>query len=261
MRYRWTGESWDSAEGFLWPDLGGRFDLVTWNLWFDAHLREQRCQAIATELARIRPELMGFQEATLAMLRPFFAMEWLQKDYWCSASPASPPDSHGVVLWGRVQPVHFERRLLMGNMGRRALLCDLGRLRLGVVHLESTQRNAETREAQLRQLEPLLAPPGACLLVGDFNFCASGPEGQRMVAGMRDAWSVAHPQEPGWTIDPLRNPLLRPGPPARLDRVLVRDLEVEAMHLLGTENLASDHFGLHVQLSRSSGIGKGSFPS
>lgn len=246
MIFAWNGQEWAPSQG-SWPRLADRLQVVTWNLWFDAHLRSQRCAAISLELEQLRPQLLGFQEATLAMLRPFFDQPWLQKEYWCTASPTSAPDSHGVVLWGRVQLEHLKRLLLPGSMGRRALICHTGRLQLGVVHLESLTSQQAVRRQQLEQLWPELHTAPAALLMGDLNFCATSNENEQIPPDFQDAWTQLHPQDPGWTLDSQRNPLLRAHRPARYDRMLARGLCIESIQLVGTEGLKSDHYGLALQ--------------
>ncbi len=246
MRYAWNGQEWAPSQS-SWPQLPAEFQVVSWNLWFDAHQRSQRCAAMSHELELLRPHLLGFQEATLAMLRPFFDQPWLQQEYWCTASPTSAPDSHGVVLWGRVQPEHLKRVLLPGSMGRRALLCDLGRLRLGVVHLESLASHQTVRRQQLEQLWPELHTAPAALLMGDLNFCATSSENEQLPPEFQDAWTQRHPHDPGWTLDSQRNPLLRNHRPARYDRMLCRGMSIESIQLVGTEGLKSDHYGLALQ--------------
>lgn len=258
MLWRWNGHDWasDAPRGAPVPQT---LSIVTYNIWFEAVARDERCQGLAELLEARRPDIIGLQEATLRMLRPLLEQEWVRRDYWCSASPHSHGGTHGVVLLARPEPVRLAFDPLPGVMGRRLLWADFADLRVGVVHLESSAHSAPVRAEQLEVIFSRLAEAASAVLMGDFNLCSSSDENRRLDPGYVDLWARLRPEEPGYTVDSERNPMLRRQEKrVRLDRILLRSERWQAtgVEMLGTEPIApnvlvSDHFGLEAQLRGS----------
>lgn len=246
------------------PDGGAsQLSLVTYNIWFEAVAREERCRGLSDLLAGLRPDIIGLQEATLRMLRPLLEQDWVRRDYWCSASPASPAHTHGVVLLARHGPARLGCDPLPGEMGRRLLWADFGDLRVGAVHLESMSVNAPTRREQLERIFPRLAEASSAVLMGDFNLCASWPENAHLDPGYLDLWAHLHSGEMGYTQDSDVNAMLRKAKAVRFDRILLRSERWRPLssERLGTEPITpgifiSDHFGLLSSADRRRGPGQ-----
>lgn len=228
--------------------MPGELSVVTWNIWFEAFARDERCEALNAALQELRPDIIGLQEATLRMLRPLLERDWVRRDYWCSASPSSHGGTHGVVLLSRWEPVRLAFDPLPGTMGRRMLWADFADLRVGVVHLESASYNAPVRAEQLPVVFERLNEAPSAVLMGDFNLCSSWEEN----AGLDPAYADLGE---GFTVDSTRNPMLRKAKAVRFDRILLRSSRWRAVgiEMLGTEPFApglhvSDHFGLRAQL-------------
>jgi len=255
MLWRYDGDEWVESG----RPLPKKLTLVCWNIWFEAHAREERCRGLAEVLGKLKPDIIGLQEATLKMLRPLLEQEWVRRHYWCSASPTSAASTHGVVLLSRREPTRLAFDPLPGAMGRRLLWADFGDLRIGVVHLESMKKNAMVRREQLDVVFPRLDEAASAILMGDLNFCSCwDDENGQLEPSYRDLWTQLHPEDPGYTGDSVRNPMIRvKEKPVRFDRVLLRSKRWKAtsIELIGTEEIApgvliSDHFGLLAQLQR-----------
>lgn len=258
MIWRFQEGAWREA-----PPGGGTrpstLRLVTFNLWFEAHEREARCRGQAALLQELDPDIMGLQEATLRMLEPLLAQEWVRSGYWCSASSTSAAATHGVVMLARVVPDRLAIEQLPGQMGRRLLWADFGDLRVGVVHLESMGSSAPARAAQLAQIFPRLAEAPSAVLMGDFNMCSTWEENANLDPAYLDLWPTLRPTEPGWTedtsINTMRAAIRRHDKAVRFDRMLLRsatwrarDIELIGTRPLGPDLFCSDHFGLVSQI-------------
>jgi endonuclease/exonuclease/phosphatase family metal-dependent hydrolase len=79
-------------------------------------------------------------------------------------------------------------------------------------HLESYPQDRPYREKQLRVAEETLRSQDndAAVLMGDFNF-ATEAEREELVTQLDylDVWSSVHPDEPGFTYDPVSNIMLK----------------------------------------------------
>ena len=124
--------------------------------------------------------------------------------------------------------------------------------RFVTAHLESFP------PVQAAQANELVQGPGNTALpvvfAGDFNSNAEQSGGDQtatypelIAAGYRDAWSAAHPSDPGYTWPLyLEDPLITPATPSeRIDLVLVRNgISVEQLQLVGDTAADRLPFGL-----------------
>lgn len=84
---------------------------------------------------------------------------------------------------------------------------------------------------------------------------------------LRDCWKEAHPNDPGYTFDPINNSMAKltsiKGIQRRLDRILMKSnaFKVKSMKLVGTQSFKikgmngkevqihpSDHYGLFAEI-------------
>jgi endonuclease/exonuclease/phosphatase family metal-dependent hydrolase len=219
-------------------------------VWFDKHQRDERFRALLGILEKHDPEIMAFQEVTLPFIRVLQEAEWLkQGGHWVSAVDHN---NLGTVLVGRVQPQTLGWLELPTSMGRRLLVADFpGGLRVGVAHLESLA-NEQLRVQQLETAFAYLKATPSSVLLGDFNFPDQAPEAASLDPDFLDAWPATHPESPGYTRDTIANSMARLGredKQERLDRILLRGLQLSQVELLGNEPLReglypSDHYGL-----------------
>ena len=246
---------WSEDEQVCDAPGSGPLRVLTQNLWFDAHRREERLRGHLAQWRRANPDIIAVQEATLAMLRPLLEDPWLRSGYGTSATADSGPATHGVVLFARCRPQRMWLTPLPGTMGRRLLQAEWDFLRVAAVHLESTRGAGETRAAQLQTVFSQIHGGPQALLMGDFNFCATSAENDGLDPAFQDLWSHGD----GFTLDTQRNPMLRQQIrkdwQARYDRMLLSpgQRRCSAIEQVGTQELApglhaSDHFGLLCQL-------------
>ena len=222
--------------------------VLTWNLWFDSHLRPQRMQHFLDFVAHQQPDLLALQECTLAVLRLLVGQGPLAS-YHCSTALEAPPASHGTVIFSRRRPLSFENLLLPGAMGRHACLADDSDYQVACVHLESLN-NGPIRAQQMATLCTRLRaqPTRPALLLGDFNFCATSSENDCIPADFRDAWNERHPGRPGWSIDSDVNSYLRPPKHERIDRILLYGQSWKVHDIELVNHGVSDHLGLLAEL-------------
>lgn len=245
--------------------------VVTYNVLFDLyeaeHIYSERRREACIALLRTRDaDIIALQEVTPQLWAQLLATPWVQEGYYVSAGP----DAAGLVPYGQallsrwplaleVHAFSSQKRLLVGR------LALAGRsLAVAAVHLTSNHKAdaLEKRREQLGVLTQwLIGEAGDALVLGDFNF-GDGDENPRLAAaGLIDAWQTVHPHHPGFTFDPVANPLAalgsRTGAAARYDRVLLyspgRALAPIDITMFGDRPFAdndgqglfsSDHFGL-----------------
>lgn len=240
---------------------------VTYNvLWESARGDEPERIAQAVEVLReLAPDVLALQEATPAFLRELLAQPWARA-YASSDSPrGSTLALAGEVLLSRWPMTRLAK--LAFTTKKTALCAEIAHprapLRVAVVHLTSNRAAdaAETRAAQLwTVLEAVRegAPEGSAQLVlGDTNAREHELDEWLEAYALTDAWRALHPEEPGFTYDPLKNPQAArttlSGQPARYDRVLCGGgLAARAMTLAGRGSTArpppSDHYAVSCEL-------------
>ncbi|MDC0721237.1 poly(A) polymerase [Nannocystis bainbridge] len=247
--------------------------VATYNVLFDLYEPEQLYTEARTpaclELLRERDaDIVALQEVTPGLWAALLAAPWLRDGYYVSEGP----DAEGLQPYGQVLlsrwPLALElhafserKRLVVGRLqvaGRR--------LAVAAVHLTSN-RKADADDRRAEQLGVLVERLGRAdvddaLVLGDLNFGDGEEDRQLARAGLVDVWREVHPHHPGFTFDPVANPLAalasRTGRAARFDRALVRspagalaavDATIFGDRSFGTgpegqERFVSDHFGL-----------------
>jgi len=226
---------------------------------------------IVEHLRRCDADIIALQEATPPLLDALLEQDWVHS-YTISESPAGQTlKPYGLLLLSRLPFTLVEhqysahKRVLVGTWqinGRS--------LHLAVVHLTSNRAHnalevrAHQRSVLLNYLKTL---PGDGFIVGDFNSRGDEQEEELSQSGFVDVWTLLHPDDPGYTFDPERNPLaalmsLR-GEAARFDRILQRSEDgrwmPRSMELFACEPVAdtqgtlypSDHFGIRAVLDCS----------
>ncbi len=252
LRFDPAAGRWTAA-----PGIGGgsphSLAVLTFNTLKEREGNARRVPALLEVIREADADLVGLQEVSHELLDALLAAGWVREAYAVSESKA-----HGTLLLSRL-PVRSLEIVEDTPTGKRTPVAEVEwagrRLRVAVVHLSSDLAD-EAPVKRARQLgvllERLARPSGAFadLVLGDFNLDDPAPAG----ASFLDAWTAAHPSEPGYTYDPKRNRLAArltgSGLSRRLDRVLLRPkelLSVSEARLVGGE-AASDHFGLRCAL-------------
>lgn len=257
----YAGGAWSEAPR---PSAASPVDLrvLTWNVWFGAHMFEERCTALIAELERRRPDVIALQEVTPELLARLVDARWVRSAY--QLSDVELWQSYDVLLLSRLPIREVSVLDLPTRMGRKLLVGELAcGLAVATVHLESMKESIEPRAAQLRLIQPHLAAhyPDA-VLVGDMNFQPTDEvETAALDPRFVDVWPALRPDDPGYTADSELNPMrfaLKPKlSRKRIDRVFLRGgrWQARAIELVGTEPIdvdqtfTSDHFGLEVTLA------------
>lgn len=242
--------------------------VLTYNVLFDLYevekiYSEQR-RAACRELLRAQAaDIVALQEVTPTFWAELLATPWVRENYFISSGPdAGGLEPYGNALlsrWPLALEVHAfseQKRLVLGRLplaGRP--------LTVVAVHLTSNHKDdaQDKRAEQISVLGARLArEPGDALVLGDFNF-GDGPENDHLTAvGLEDTWTLANPHNPGFTFDPLANPLAalmsRSGNAGRYDRILMRAptraltpvevVQVGNRPFNSAEQYVSDHFGV-----------------
>jgi tyrosyl-DNA phosphodiesterase 2 len=247
------------------PPIADRLTLVTYNLWFAEHRWEQRLAGLLGLVRGCRPDVIGFQEVTPRCLERILAEDWVRREYQVSDADGSTLEPHGVLLLSRL-PIHdLTLCHLPSQKDRKFVLGEVetanGSLCAGSVHLESSPPNILRRLQQLNRALPWLSEANDALLIGDFNFDPRDRLEQSVIEpGYTDLWSELHGDEPGYTVDSIRNRMRFQHKGrhkrARFDRILLRSRMhrwlPESISTIGTHPISpnradlypSDHFGL-----------------
>jgi endonuclease/exonuclease/phosphatase family metal-dependent hydrolase len=239
--------------------------LVSYNLWFGEYRWEERLAALLELVRDCRPDVIGFREVTPRCLERILAEDWVRRGYQISDVDGSTLEPHGVLLLSRLPmrglalchlPSQKDRKLLLGELETAD-----GCFCAGTVHLESSPPNIPLRLEQLDRVLPWLSETNDGVLMGDFNFDPRDTAEQSLVEPRyMDLWSELHGDEPGYTVDSMRNRmrLQHKGQHkrARFDRILLRSRggrwAPQAIRIIGTRPVSpeppdlypSDHFGL-----------------
>jgi len=236
--------------------------VATYNIRFGGTGRKA---SIAGVLARVRPDIVIFQEATEPAI-----VAWIGREIGLE---------HVVAMAGRsvaaISREPFDAQWHELGVGRAALELTLGdhRARLFGIHLSAglSQRGERRRLAETARLLTRIAQAGSperTIIVGDFNAIApgDGPTLRRLpmwirillrfdggirtevmttiaAAGFSDGYRLSHPNEPGFTMPAAE-------PSVRLDYVMLG--AAIRPHLVSCEQqakgpdsaLASDHLAL-----------------
>lgn len=244
-----------------------RLRIATMNVWFGEHYQRLRWEAIFKSLQASDVDIVAFQEVTSSFVRLLARQGWTAGYQWIDDGGVAG-GGYGAAILSRVAVDRAYRIDLPSEMGRCLLaveVLDEGQpFTFATTHLESYQKNADYRAAQLQRIQDALlgAPQG--ILCGDLNFCASWQlENDRLSPRFTDLWSSLRPSEPGYTVDTQGNRMLagKEKPPVRFDRLLLFSENArwrgETIELLGNQALPglptvypSDHYGLLASIAR-----------
>ena len=179
----------------------GSIRIVTWNVWFDDHEREQRAVGLLAELGRRRPHVIALQEVTYPLLAAILEEPWIRAAYQVSDVDVIGYD---VIVLSRLPIARVMTLPLVSAMGRRLVVARLGcGLDVATVHLESTSACAAERATQLAAIQPALVEASEdAVLVGDMNFDPSAAlESAALDPSFVDVWPALRRDEPGYSVD------------------------------------------------------------
>jgi tyrosyl-DNA phosphodiesterase 2 len=258
---RFAADAWEAAPPA--PDDAREVRVVTWNVWFGAHMFEERALALLAELERRRPDVIALQEVTPPLLGLLRRAPWVRAGYQLSDDHGWTLRRYGVLLLSRRPLRSLVLVELPSDMDRVLLIAELAcGLTVATVHLESTAPCAAERATQLALIGPELAGHRDAVLVGDMNFAPGAPrETAALDPALIDVWPALHPGAAGYTVDTdvntMRYQAKGHADQKRIDRVFLRSerWRPAAIELVGTASIdaagtfPSDHFGLEVTLA------------
>lgn len=247
--------------------------VVTYNVLFDLYMpekiySERRAAECRDLLANQDADIVALQEVTPWFWAALLAEPWVRERYCVSDDPvAAGLVPYGQALlsrWPLALEVHSfsaQKRLLLGRLGLNGRTTAVA-----AVHLTSNYKQdaEERRREQLAVLANRIRRGDItdAIVLGDLNFGDGDENSQLAATGLVDAWQSVHPHHPGFTFDPVANPLAavmsKSGRASRLDRILVRSPDQRLapidVALIGDRPFApdpdsagrfvSDHFGL-----------------
>ena len=199
--------------------------VLTWNVWFGAHMFEERRAALLVDLERRKPDVICLQEVTKELLDVLLETKWVRSAY--TVSDLELFQTYDVAILSRLPIRKLSTLPLPTQMGRRLLVVELAcGLTIGTVHLESMKQSTQPRASQLRLIQPALAELGDAVLCGDMNFQPTDEiETAALDPAFLDVWPAIRPDDPGYTADSQVNRMRFSLKPAmsrkRIDRVFI----------------------------------------
>ncbi|MFT5431496.1 MAG: endonuclease/exonuclease/phosphatase family metal-dependent hydrolase [Myxococcota bacterium] len=243
------------------PAAAERLTVLTLNLRSHYDQRDRRLVAIASFLARVRPDVVFLQEVA----RDRHGNDADRLAYPAGYAVAHEHNSHtrrGLAILSR-HPIRDVVAIELPGKRRLAIAAVVereGRLfSLVNLHLTPQLDAAKRRTRELRRILTLARNlPGPTLVAGDFNFGDAGDE-NRLLSSGQDVYRARWPNAAGHTWD-LANPLARRNsypdePSRRLDRIIVLNAEVTVLSVDIVLDDASagglypsDHYGLLAEI-------------
>ncbi|XP_078355652.1 uncharacterized protein LOC144640357, partial [Oculina patagonica] len=247
--------------------------MLTYNIWFSTEKMRARIEVLGQIVEDLEPDLLTFQEVTLANLAV------LQEQRWFSRYRLIPPDAvkrlqvgpskHCVVIlsaypvdkWQVYPFKSFPRRKLVVAETESSVSSKNVKFVFAATHLAHAGYNTKLRETQLKESFQIISGYDNVCVMGDLNIEDKVDGDVVLPAPWIDAWlSIpGNTDSNGYTWDRSKTPfasVLRrtvnaTSYQARLDRVLCKlsDFKVKDMRIVGDEVtksgiLPSDHFGL-----------------
>lgn len=242
-----------------------RLRLLTYNIWGELNLHQQRIPALLQEIRRSNADLIALQEATEWFVEELLRQPWVRDRYRRASIPLDHAQRGGVYLLSRfpLQDVRFHP--LPSRLQRGLLVAKLHinnrPLQVATLHLESFFKAGYLRAQQLTNVFSRLEQGPDVILMGDFNFGdGEQPESASLDRKYQDLWRILkRHNRPGFTWNIRRNPAARKNSfkdegSRRLDRILIRSRywKPVSIRLVGTQPFRtrgkriypSDHFGV-----------------
>lgn len=267
--YEFTANAWRPVVRDVGNSAPASLRIVTYNVHSDAHEKELiktplRIPAIITELQQAEADIIVLQEATVPFLHALMQEPWVQQMYISERREEANKELQSIIILARypftVSAYAYspQKKFLVGHW-----IFHQQRFHVAALHLTSNRSDNAvlTREKQLQTiLEYLQRLPSDAVIAGDFNSREEDLFLSAAQQGFEDIWPALHPNDPGYTFDPMRNSLAQrmtlSGQPGRLDRLLLKSAhnvwKAEQAELFarqplpGTEGnlFLSDHFAL-----------------
>lgn len=209
--------------------------IVTYNVLSDEYEKEYskthlRIPAIITQLKQIEADILVLQETTIPLLYALMQEQWVRQMYISESSEGQSIEPQGIIILATypftlsAYPFSPQKKFLVGHW-----IFHHQDFHVAALHLTSNRANnaIQIREKQLQiTLDYLQTLPGDTIIAGDFNSRAEDLFLFTAAHGFEDIWPMLHPNDPGYTFDPLHNPIAQKmtisGHPGRLDRIFLK---------------------------------------
>src|SRR6266700_2172813 len=233
--YEFTANAWKPFVHEVGNSVTESIRIVTYNVLSDEHEKELikthlRIPAIITQLKQTEADIVVLQEATVPLLHVLMQEHWVKQMYISEGREGKNIEPQGNIILARYPFTLSEyayspqKKFLVGHW-----IFHHQSFHVAALHLTSNRSDNAivTREKQLQAvLDYLQSLPGDAVVAGDFN---SREEDVFMYAaehGFEDIWPGLHPNDPGYTFDPIHNYIAQKmtvsGHPGRLDRILLK---------------------------------------
>ena len=259
--------------------------LLTYNIWLAPEMMRERMKALGQIVEELQPDIVAFQEVTLANLAI------LQQQKWFSRYHLTPPDvskhvskeklNHFVIVLS-VYPVDKwfifpfknsprKRRLVVAET--QTAVSTSARFVIAGTHLVHAGERTRLRELQLQESLKVLSRYANVCVMGDLNIEDKVDGDIVLPSPWIDAWLSlpGNTDSNGLTWDRRKTPFASvlkrtvnaTSYQARLDRILCRlsDFKVKEMKVVGDKLtksgiLPSDHFGVFTVIEFSENTGR-----
>lgn len=250
--------------------------MLTYNIWFSPERMRERMEALGEVVQHLKPDIMSFQEVTLANLAVLKQQSWFSKYHLIPQNAAKITRKSFVVILS-VYPVGSWFIYTYKNSPRKRILVvaetenvALSSVRFVIAgtHLAHAGNRTRLRELQLKEAFRRLSDYGNVCVMGDLNIEDKVDGDIILPSPWVDGWLSlpGNSDKNGLTWDRSKTPFTSvlkravnaTSYRARLDRVLckLKDFKVKEMKVVGDKLtksgiLPSDHFGLYTVLEFS----------
>jgi poly(A) polymerase len=238
--YEFTANVWKPFGHEVGNNVTESLRIVTWNVLSDTHEKELikthlRIPAIIAQLKQTEADIIVVQEATVPLLHALMREHWVKQMYISESREGKNIEPQGIIILAKYPFTLSEytyspqKKFLVGHW-----IFHHQSFHVAALHLTSNRSDnaIRTREKQLQAIMDYLQNlPGDTLLAGDFNAREEDIFLYATEHGFEDIWPRLHPNDPGYTFDPVNNYIAKKmtvsGYPGRFDRIFVKSARKE----------------------------------
>ncbi|MCP3658880.1 MAG: hypothetical protein GY830_00590 [Bacteroidetes bacterium] len=236
--------------------------LITWNVWFEKHMRKERMEKIMEVVHKVSPDFVCFQEVKQDALKVI--IENKGRYNLCGVNTMFKNGyNYDIVILSKLDSHKIERKKLTTNQGRNQLKCKFeinkNKINLNIItsHIESIfgQKSDKYKNAQIESILNEYNKNDYFVFLGDMNLLERDIN-PKLPNYVSDAFkAIGPPKSDEFSYNRLENKNLNNEyPPARLDRVYFsnKTLKIKKFQLLKDKikngKPPSDHFGIYCEL-------------
>ncbi|KAJ3269458.1 hypothetical protein HDV01_001378 [Terramyces sp. JEL0728] len=233
--------------------------IVTFNIWFDGLLQQERYAALINEISKHSPDVICLQECNSGSQKQLSEHPYIKQNYILTDINMESFDTwYGIVMLikkeltiNSIEKIPFQTR-----MGRYLIKTNIsvnGRdISIGTSHFESGFNDFEMRKQQWQDSTTNLQ--GTSILCGDFNIHDDENETEILASlGWKDTWFDGEKKSKDVDRGGITFGHWKGGKERRLDRVLYKGLKPTFIEIIGDYVLEgfpapiyiSDHMGVY----------------